>query len=54
MFKLKKNKFFHKKNIYFMSLCFLLCFLLFGWRKNIVVKYSPGYARGRFVGFLEI
>jgi hypothetical protein len=25
-----------------------------GWRKNIVIKYSPDYEGGRFVGFLEI
>ncbi len=37
-----------------MNLCFLLCFLLFVWRKNIVIKYSLGCVGGRFVAFLEI
>jgi hypothetical protein len=27
---------------------------LFGWKKNTVIKYSPGYVGGRFVSFLEI
>jgi hypothetical protein len=31
-----------------MNLCFLLCFLLFVWTENTVIKYSPGYVGGSF------
>jgi hypothetical protein len=38
----------------FMNLCFLLCFFMFSWRKNTIIKYSSGYVGERFAGFLEI
>ncbi len=37
-----------------MFVFFFLCFFLFGWRRSTIIKYSPSYAGGRFVGFLEI
>jgi hypothetical protein len=37
-----------------MNLCFLLCFLLFVWRKSTIIKYSPNYARGSFRRELKV